>query len=187
MAPYEVGMVSCARPALSSVLVVEDDVLIRNSYRRALEQRYGALVHEAGDVPAARKAATSGNFDLCIVDHNLPRGSGLELVAELRAGQPRTKIALITGYGSMDLAVAAIRSGADLALSKPVTISEIVRRLAGGAPPVEAPQPAPLERVVWEYIQRVLADCNGNRSEAARKLRIDRGTLQRWLIRPPPE
>ncbi|MBV8757243.1 MAG: response regulator [Deltaproteobacteria bacterium] len=169
------------------MLVVEDDGLLRNAYRRTLEQRYGARVDEAADVPAAKKTAESGCFDLCIVDHNLPGGSGLELIGQLRASQRSAKIVLITGYGSMELAVAAIRGGADEVFAKPVSVAEILRRLAGETNDARGLEPAPLSHVVWEHIQRVLADCNGNRSEAARRLQIDRGTLHRWLSRARPD
>lgn len=171
---------------LESVLIVEDDRLTRSAYRRVLEYEYGARVSEASNVPEATKAATATQYDLCIVDHHLPDGAGLEVVKTLRASQPAARIALITAYGSMTLAIAAIRAGADDALEKPVTVAEIVRRVGNAPPANTTSDAASLDQIIWDYVQRVVADCQGNRSEAARQLRIDRGTLHRWLSRPRP-
>lgn len=169
-----------------TLMVVEDDPKLLASFVHALERMLDAVVAGASSIAEARQVLHTLRPDACIVDFQLPDGSGVELIQELRAQLPHTRIALITGYGSMEVGADAVRAGADRVMAKPVTVSEIMSRLYG-SPQASRPTETPTaDRAMWEHMQRVLADCGGNRSLAARKLRIDRGTLQRWLDRAAP-
>ena len=121
----------------------------------------------------------------------MPGRSGLDLVRELHAVDPATKIVVLTGYGSIATAIEAMRLGATYYLSKPADVDDVLAALArSAAPPLEsspADYVAPsLARAEWEHINRVLADCGGNISAAARRLGIHRRSLQRKLQKYPP-
>ena len=129
--------------------------------------------------------------ELAVVDLKMPGKSGLELVKALREIDPATKMLVLTGYGSIATAIDAVRLGATYYLSKPADADDIVAAFARGeAPPLEPPDieyKAPsLARAEWEHINRVLSDCGGNISEAARRLGIHRRSLQRKLQKYPP-
>jgi two-component system response regulator RegA len=119
----------------------------------------------------------------------MPGLSGLALIAPLHAIAPGARIVVLTGYGSITSAVEALRAGAHDYLSKPVDADQVIAALTGEAAPRaeagEAPSPT-LARAEWEHIQRILADCHQNISEAARRLGITRRTLQLKLKKYPP-
>ncbi|MGE3274912.1 MAG: response regulator transcription factor [Vicinamibacterales bacterium] len=172
----------------ASVLLVEDDERLRTRLARALEER-GFEVRAAEDRASAIAAATDDSPEYAIVDLRLPDGSGLEVVSGLRAIDPATRVVVLTGYGSIATAVEAVRLGAADYLTKPADTDQIVAVLLGQAPAsptspgaIEVPS---LARVEWEHIQRVLADCGGNISQAARLLGIHRRSLQRKLSKFP--
>jgi two-component system response regulator RegA len=172
-----------ARSAVRTVLVVDDDERLLAAYERALERRYRVLLATTSAHGLA--LARTRRPDVAIVDLQLKLESGLELIRALKAHDPNMFVVLISGYASVEVAVAAIRAGADDVMPKPVTASEILDRLAG--PRIEVPVETPtLERAQWEHIHRVLADCGGNISMAARRLGMYRSTLQRWLRRTAP-
>ena len=108
---------------------------------------------------------------------------------ELKQLDPTTNVVVLTGYGSIATALESVRAGATTYLTKPVDADQIVAAFDGGAPRAPGPQGMPsLARVEWEHIQRVLADCDGNVSQAARLLGIHRRSLQRKLAKyPVPE
>jgi two-component system response regulator RegA len=173
------------------MLVVEDDAVFRERLVRALADRrweaYGAEDEEQALAEAARLKPPRA-----VVDLRLPHGSGLEVVRRLKAWDPSMEVAVLTGYGSIATAKEAMRLGARDYLTKPADADQILAAFeqqgeATGEPP-EPPEQAPtLERVEWEHIQRVLNDCGGNVSEAARVLGLHRRSLQRKLSRQPPD
>lgn len=172
--------------SIRSVLVVDDDEALLAAWARAIarEQR---TVYTAADEAAARAVAEKHRFELAIVDLRLGSDSGLDVVQHLRRAQPDALIVLCSGYLSVEAAVAGVRLGADLAVFKPVTFREILRRL--DEPPaaeVDLEETPTLARAEWEHIMRVLADCNGNISMAARRLGIYRSSLQRRLRKFAP-
>jgi two-component system response regulator RegA len=171
----------------TSLLLVEDDRILRERLARALGER-GLEVTASGDVAEALVAARADPPELAVVDLKLPGGSGLELVRELIALEPTTKVVVLTGYGSIATAVEAMKLGATHYLAKPADADEILAALGRGEPVASPEEPtAPtLARAEWEHIQRVLADAAGNVSEAARRLGIHRRSLQRKLGRFPP-
>jgi two-component system response regulator RegA len=172
------------------VLLVDDDEVFRERLARSLRERSYQVVTAAGRddaLAAARDAAIA----YAVIDLRMPDGSGLALLEPLQALAPTARFVMLTGYGSIASAVEALRLGAHDYLSKPVDADEVIAALAGdgaasagrGAPPASAPS---LARAEWEHIQRVLADCSGNVSEAARRLGITRRTLQLKLKKYPP-
>ncbi|HEU5058767.1 MAG TPA: response regulator transcription factor [Kofleriaceae bacterium] len=176
--------------AKPSILIVDDDQAFRRRLARAFEDR-GFDAATAGDYDEAVALARVDSPELAVVDLKMPGRSGLELVQALRAIDPATKIVVLTGYGSISTAIDAVRLGATYYLPKPADADDIVAAFARGqAPPLEPPEPdyqAPsLARAEWEHINRVLSDCAGNISEAARRLGIHRRSLQRKLQKYPP-
>jgi two-component system response regulator RegA len=176
-----------AERAPRSLLVVDDDEAFRTRLIRALADR-GFETSGARDYDQAMALARSESPELALVDLRLPGKSGLELVRDLKALDLTTTIVVLTGYGSIATAVESVRLGAASYLTKPVDADAVVAAFddqpPDGTRPVPAPQP--LARVEWEHIQRVLADCDGNVSQAARLLGIHRRSLQRKLAKNPP-
>jgi two-component system response regulator RegA len=173
-----------------SILLVDDDEVFRRRLARAFEDR-GYDVQTAGHHDEAVELARADSPEFAVVDLKMPDRSGLELVQALRGIDPSTKIIVLTGYGSIATAIDAVRLGATYYLPKPADADDIVAAFARGeAPPLNPPEPdyrAPsLARAEWEHINRVLSDCGGNISEAARRLGIHRRSLQRKLQKYPP-
>ncbi len=93
----------------------------------------------------------------------------------------------MSGYGTVEMTVAAMRAGADDVKQKPVAPRALLHWVATGTwEGGDGSQTATAERVSWEYARRVVADCGGNHSEAARRLGIERATLRRQLRKPAP-
>ncbi|HYA17581.1 MAG TPA: response regulator [Bryobacteraceae bacterium] len=172
------------------VLIVDDDEVFRARLSRAFRQ-HGWVAHEAGDAETAVALAAELNPELILVDLRMPGRTGLELIPDLRARDPEAVIVVLTGYGSIATTLAATRSGANHYLSKPADVDQILavyESLVSGesaADSIPAQVPS-LARVEWEHIQRVLTDCGGNISQAARLLGIHRRSLQRKLAKYPP-
>lgn len=182
--------------APGSVLVVDDDEVFRERLGRALRDRQYDVV-TAPDHDAALTAARARPFDYAVIDLRMPSGSGLALIQPLHALVPGARILVLTGYGSIASAVEGLRLGAHDYLSKPADADEIIaalqesgdgRRARESLSGSDAPTPASptLARAEWEHIQRVLSDCGGNISGAARRLGITRRTLQLKLKKYPP-
>jgi two-component system response regulator RegA len=165
------------------VLVVDDDAVVLRGFQRAFGHM-ACEVEVANTLRAALALARARPFELYIVDFQLGGASGLELIRLLRTEDPPSFIVLITGYGSMQVGAQAIRAGANEVVAKPITAREIVKRINGECLPlVETPS---IDRALWEHVTRVLGDCNGNKSETARRLRKPRSWLQRFLSRTAP-
>ena len=177
-------------PGGPSLLIVDDDPVFRERLSRAFRAR-GYEVRVADGFESAAALAHEESPEVALVDLRMPGRSGLELVRELHAVDPATKIIVLTGYGSIATAIEAMRLGAAYYLSKPADADDVLAALArSAAPPLEsspADYMAPsLARAEWEHINRVLADCGGNISAAARRLGIHRRSLQRKLQKYPP-
>lgn len=171
--------------SIRNVLVVDDDEGLLASWARTIGRE--RTVRTASEAAIARKLAEEYGFDLAIVDMRLRAGSGLELIKHLRRSHGSSSIVLCSGYLSVEAAVAGVRAGADLVVFKPVTFKEILRRLEEPDEPPELDDTPTLARAEWEHIMRVLADCNGNISMAARRLGIYRSSLQRRLRKFAPQ
>ncbi len=170
-----------------SLLVVDDDLPFRERLSRSMEKK-GFNVESAESFSLASQIIEKKNYDYAIVDMRLSDGSGLELIKIIQNKSPRTKSLLLTGYGNIATAVAAIKSGAIDYLPKPAEIDQIYDALTNSKevlpPPPENPMTA--DRIRWEHIQRVFVQCNRNVSETARRLRMHRRTLQRILNKHAP-
>ena len=168
-----------------TLLIVDDDEPFRARLMRAFSDR-GFDVSGASSVDDALALARVDTPELALVDLRLPGKSGLELVKALREMDATTTIVVLTGYGSIATAVESVKLGATSYLTKPVDADQIVAAF-DRAPSTERaiPTAQPLARVEWEHIQRVLADCDGNLSHAARVLGIHRRSLQRKLSKNP--
>ena len=173
----------------NKILVVDDDAIFRTRLTRAFQAR-GYETCEAGDVDSAMAVARAQKPGRALVDLRMAGQSGLELIPHLAELDPEMQIVVLTGYGSIATAVEAVRRGAIDYLNKPVDAEQILAAFErdGQEPAAPAPAEGPpsLAKVEWEHIQRTLADCGGNISEAARRLGIHRRSLQRKLSKLPP-
>jgi two-component system response regulator RegA len=168
----------------SRLLVVDDDEPFRSRLARSLEAR-GLEVAQAASAQEALGVARAFRPDRALIDLRITDGSGLDVLAELKRELPALICILLTGYGSIATALEAVRRGAFDYLTKPVDADDVLRAFEAGGEEVAATVPS-LHRVEWEHIQRVLADCQGNVSQAARLLGVHRRTLQRKLATRPP-
>lgn len=174
-----------------TLLVVDDNETLRERVARAFTNR-GFRVLTACDYDEAMAIAREDSPDLAVVDLRMPGRSGLELLRDLKELNEATKVVMLTGFGSIATAVEAMRYGAHNYVSKPADTDDIIRAFekAESAPstPELTDYHAPsLARAEWEHIHRVLDDCGGNISEAARRLGIHRRSLQRKLHKLAPE
>ncbi len=179
--------VSARAEPRANLLLVDDDAALCEALARAFRAR-GFEVRVAHTVEAASQEARANPPEYAVVDLNLPGGSGLPLVPELIGLDPNTRVVVFTGYGSIATAVEAIKLGATHYLTKPANADDIVRALYSDEGDRSAPTPGTpmsIDRLEWEHISRVLADCNGNISQAARALSMHRRTLQRKLAKRP--
>jgi len=172
------------------VLVVDDDDVFRNRLCKALAQRAWEVSAAAQGNEAIARARNSPP-DLVLVDLRMPGMDGLDVLEEIRSLSSSATIIVLTGYGSIPTTVSALKRGADYYLSKPADADQIIAAYEKLQAPDEemprVPTEAPsLARVEWEHMQRVIADCEGNISQAARALGIHRRSLQRKLSKIPP-
>ncbi len=175
---------------LPLMLIVDDDERLRERLARALEKR-GYAVRTASNYDDALAIAKEVAPEYAVVDLRMPGPSGLELLRALKEIDPETRVVVLTGYGSIATTIDAMRLGAVYYLQKPADADEVLAAFARAeAPPsaevADSADPPSLERVKWEHVARVLSDCGGNVSEAARKLKLHRRSLQRMLQKFPP-
>ena len=170
-----------------SILLVDDDEPFLKRLGRAMEKR-GFTVEMAGSVAAGKAIATVRPPKYAVVDLRLEDGNGLEVVEVIRSKRPESRIVILTGYGAITTAVAAVKIGAIDYLAKPADANDVTSTLLAhddDRPP--APQnPMSADRVRWEHIQRVYELCDRNVSETARRLNMHRRTLQRILAKRSP-
>ena len=170
------------------LIIVDDDFPFRERLSRSMQKK-GFNVENSSNSLETIKRISIKKFDYAIVDMRLEDGSGLELIKKMKEKNPNTKSLLLTGYGNIATAVAAIKSGAIDYLPKPAEVDQIYDALTSSKdilpPPPENPMTA--DRIRWEHIQRVFIQCNRNVSETARRLRMHRRTLQRILNKHAPK
>ena len=171
-----------------TLLLVDDDEPFLRRLTKAMEKR-GFKVESAGSVAAGRAIATARPPAYAVVDLRLTDGNGLDVVEVLNDRRPECRVVVLTGYGAIATAVAAVKIGATDYLSKPADASDIMNALLASGddlpPPPENPMSA--DRVRWEHIQRVYELCDRNVSETARRLNMHRRTLQRILAKRSPK
>jgi two-component system response regulator RegA len=171
-----------------TLLVLDDDAPLRTRLGRALEQR-GFEVTLAGSVAEGIAAVRANPPAFAVVDLKLDDGSGLKAVETIREVRPESRVVMLTGYGNIATAVAAVKAGAIDYLAKPADADDVVRALLAqtGETPAPPEKPMSADRVRWEHIQRVYELCNHNVSETARRLSMHRRTLQRILAKRAPK
>ncbi len=171
----------------NTLLLVDDDEPFLKRLSRAMEKR-GFAPEVAGSVAAGRAIATARPPAYAVVDLRLEDGNGLDVVEVLREKRPDCRVVVLTGYGAIATAVAAVKIGAADYLSKPADANDVTAALLAKPdelpPPPENPMSA--DRVRWEHIQRVYELCDRNVSETARRLNMHRRTLQRILAKRSP-
>jgi two-component system response regulator RegA len=181
--------ISAAIAALpeKSLLVMDDDAPLRTRLGRALESR-GFEVTLVGSVAEAVAAVKAKPPAYAVLDLRLEDGNGLQVVEAIQAERPDARVVMLTGYGNIATAVAAVKAGAVDYLSKPADADDVARALlaAAGSSPPPPENPMSADRVRWEHIQRVYELCGHNISETARRLNMHRRTLQRILAKRAP-
>ncbi len=174
-----------------SILLVDDSFVLRDRLAMAFQER-GFRVSVAGNYDEALTVFRQQPTDLAVLDLRMPGKPGLALLPELKRIRPETKVLILSGFGSIATAIDAIRLGATNFLPKPADADDILNAFARGGSEIDVPEVEEaisvptLAQAEWEHIHRVLADCAGNISEAARRLGIHRRSLQRKLRKRAP-
>jgi two-component system response regulator RegA len=171
----------------NSLLVLDDDAPFRQRLARAMEKRgFAPVMAETVAEGLAIVRSTSPAY--AVVDLRLEDGNGLDVVEALRELRPDSKVIVLTGYGAIATAVAAVKIGATDYLSKPADADDVAKALLsiGDDKPLPPDNPMSADRVRWEHIQRVFELCDRNVSETARRLSMHRRTLQRILAKRSP-
>ena len=170
-----------------SLLIVDDDNPFRERLARAMEKK-GFKVSQAEGVKKGLDSVKNNKPAFAVVDLRLGDGNGLEVVKEIQNSNSNSRVVMLTGYGNIPTAVAAIKQGAIDYLAKPADADDVEKALLANpnkkAEPPENPMSA--DRVKWEHIHRVFELCNRNVSETARRLKMHRRTLQRILSKRSP-
>lgn len=170
-----------------TLLLVDDDEPFVKRLAKAMEKR-GFIPETAESVAVGKAIAQARPPAYAVVDLRLEDGNGLDVVEALRERRPDCRVVVLTGYGAIATAVAAVKIGAVDYLSKPADANDITNALLSREeslpPPPENPMSA--DRVRWEHIQRVYELCDRNVSETARRLNMHRRTLQRILAKRSP-
>lgn len=170
---------------MKHILIVDDDLIFRERLLKAFEKR-GLKAFACGDLATCTTLATTHPLDFAVVDLRLTEDSGLDIIKVLKHHRPEIAMVMLTGFGSIATTVEAMRLGAKNYLTKPANADDILAALQEEAFSPEPPaQAMSLSRMEWEYIQRVLAECDGNISQAARLLGLHRRSLQRKLAKFP--
>ncbi len=185
--PIDVTKLTFNGDASRSLLIVDDDAPFRIRLMRAMEKR-GFDVVAVDTVSLGIDIAQEAAPVFAVVDLRLADGSGLDVVAALRDARPEARIVMLTGYGNIATAVAAVKAGAVDYLPKPADADAIESALLMDGRPLPSPPDNPMsaDRVRWEHIQRVFEQCDRNVSETARRLKMHRRTLQRILNKHAP-
>jgi two-component system response regulator RegA len=171
-----------------TLLLVDDDEPFLKRLAKAMEKR-GFQTDTAQSVAEGRAKAIARPPAYAVVDLRLEDGNGLEVIETLREKRPSCRIVVLTGYGAIATAVAAVKIGAVDYLSKPADANDVTNALLakGGNLPEPSENPMSADRVRWEHIQRVYEMCDRNVSETARRLSMHRRTLQRILAKRSPK
>ena len=185
--PIDVQKLTFTGDAARSLLIVDDDAPFRIRLARAMERR-GFDVVAVDTVSLGIEVAQESAPAFAVVDLRLADGSGLDVVAALRDAKPEARIVMLTGYGNIATAVAAVKAGAVDYLPKPADADAIESALLVDGRPLPSPPDNPMsaDRERWEHIQRVFEQCDRNVSETARRLKMHRRTLQRILNKHAP-
>ena len=171
-----------------SLLIVDDDNPLRDRLARAMEKK-GCQVYQAESAQKGISQAKNTPPAFAVVDLRLGDGSGLEVVQEIQKQKNNSKVVMLTGYGNIPTAVAAVKAGAIDYIPKPADADDVEKALLASSESKATPPENPMsaDRVKWEHIHRVFELCNRNVSETARRLKMHRRTLQRILSKKSPK
>ena len=171
-----------------NLLLVDDDNPFRERLARAMEKK-GFLVSQAESVKSGIESVKQSCPGFAVVDLRLGDGNGLEVVKEIQSSNSKSRVVMLTGYGNIPTAVAAIKQGAIDYLAKPADADDVEKALLADPTKKAAPPENPMsaDRVKWEHIHRVFELSNRNVSETARRLKMHRRTLQRILSKRSPK
>ena len=171
-----------------SLLLVDDDNPFRERLARAMEKK-GFEVIQAESVQKGIDSVKIKKPAFAVVDLRLGDGNGLEVVKQIQNSNSTSRIVMLTGYGNLPTAVAAVKAGAIDYIAKPVDADDVEAALLASAESKAKPPENPMsaDRVKWEHIHRVFELCNRNVSETARRLKMHRRTLQRILSKRSPK
>ena len=175
------------------VLIVDDEGRLRDVLTRAIAS-WGFQVASARSAEEALRLMHASKFDVSIVDLNLPGITGIELFEKLRAIHPEHQVIVLTGFGNLEAAHAAIRLDVVDFLEKPCPLGELEKSLHRATQRLVRPMPQALESaaeetqgqesvqkledVEREHIISALRHNDGNRTATALELGISRRTLQ---------
>ena len=170
-----------------SLLIVDDDNPLRDRLARAMEKK-GFQVSQADSVQQGITLAKNTPPAFAVVDLRLNDGSGLEVIKEIQKHKKDSRVVMLTGYGNIPTAVAAVKAGAIDYIPKPADADDVENALLADPSNKAIPPTSPMsaDRVKWEHIHRVFELCNRNVSETARRLKMHRRTLQRILSKRSP-
>ena len=171
-----------------SLLIVDDDNTLRDRLARAMEKK-GFQVKQAESVKMGVIQAKNSPPAFAVVDLRLGDGSGLDVVKEIHKQNKDSRVVMLTGYGNIPTAVAAVKAGAIDYIPKPADADDVENALLASPESKANPPTDPMsaDRVKWEHIHRVFELCNRNVSETARRLKMHRRTLQRILSKRSPK
>jgi len=179
------------------VLIIDDDVTFTRVLARSLSRKgHQTQVANDGETALAllREQVRDVPITHAVLDLKLAQTTGLQLLPQLRALQPKLQVVVLTGYASVATTVQAIKQGAVNYLAKPATVDEILAAFSDPDGRWDSPEHIPdsidentltVQRVEWEYIQRQLIANNNNIAATARALGMHRRTLQRKLQKRP--
>ena len=170
-----------------SLLIVDDDNPFRDRLARSMEKK-GFKVTQAECVKSGIQKARESKPAFAVIDLRLKDGNGLEVVKEIQQSKKESRIIMLTGYGNIPTAVAAVKAGAIDYLAKPADAEDVETALLADPSKKAYPpkDPMSVDRIKWEHIHRVFELCNRNVSETARRLKMHRRTLQRILSKKSP-
>ncbi len=170
-----------------SLLIVDDDILLDTRLARAMEKK-GFIVSQAEGVKTGIESVNMKKPAFAVVDLRLIDGNGIEVVKEIQKNNSLSRVIMLTGYGNISTAVAAVKEGAIDYIAKPADADDVEKALLADPNKKPAPPENPMsaDRVKWEHIHRVFELCNRNVSETARRLKMHRRTLQRILSKRSP-
>ncbi len=184
-----------------TVLLVDDEYGVRLAYSRFLRKR-GFDVYMASSLAEAREAFYSRPFDVVLLDLNLPDENGIGWIEEIRRERPSTAIVVITGTNDVNVAVEAMRKGADNYLLKPVDMDSLELFLRKGleiermrrdfavmkrAMPADV-NPFPGDGSVMREVKRMAEVAAGSHSPVLiqGETGTGKGVLARWIHRQSP-
>ena len=173
--------------SLGKLLIVDDDKVLLRRIAQSMRS-FGFEVTAVSSIEEAEGAIADIKFDTAVLDLKLADGSGLSILKKLASSNPKCRAIMLTGFGNIASAVAAMKVGAIDYLPKPASAEQIKNALVAYDKPLPPPPDDPMsaDRVRCEHIQRVFEQCNRNVSETARRLKMHRRTLQRILAKHAP-